>query len=66
MKRIIEDKQEKEAVEEISNGEATKEIAELIKGIQEETRNAVKAIEVGSKKAEQGNKLAEETRTWCS
>lgn len=39
---------------------ATKEIAQLIEGIQEETRTAVKAIEVGSEKVQEGNKLAGE------
>jgi len=38
---------------------ATKEIAELIKGIQEETKQAVSAIEVGNKKVAEGNKLSE-------
>lgn len=39
---------------------ATKEIATLIKGIQEETQIAVKAIQTGNFKVEEGNRLAEE------
>lgn len=38
---------------------ATKEIAELIKGIQIETQTAVKAINIGSDKVSEGNRLAE-------
>lgn len=39
---------------------ATKEIANLIQGIQHETRLAVDAIEIGSDKVVKGNKLAED------
>jgi len=39
---------------------ATKEISELIKGIQGETSQAIKAIEVGTQKVEHGSKLSDE------